>query len=670
MTSPPPSRCRDKRYRSDTHAILFTWVSRKARSVSQSPAYAWEARSTVAQRLGGHIVTGDIMGASHRSRIVGLLALLAFVGASAGCGDNIAAFRPSPGDGGTLDGDSSVTDGDVQPDVVDAETGAEHDATSPDATDVALEARTDTPGDLATDAPIDLATDLAADGPTDLATDGPTDLPTDLPTDVPTDLATDVGSGDADGNPDGDIVECIISSPTITVTHPMLNGVPVAQGGDRVSAAGTPYAVAFGVTTSVPDNQTVVLTVVDEATPTLVTTYTASVSNGRANFAGVTLPVDGVYDVAARCLDKDGDVGLAGPQPYTVDTTPPDFTVTSPQSGEVIPPSGLTNGTFPVCGGTDSTDAVDLSPALGPRSMNACFAAGGSPECFPVPSSQTSGCLPVICPGDAPFNVVVTLGDIAGNITTVTVGNVSCYSTLPSVLIVAPVSDGPAFNDPSKHLLSSTAPQAFRDTDAAPGAQTNVVACANRAGTIKLFAGHKGDQTLPAISAQLVTRTAVAADNCPAGLLYAVTFAGMTLPESIQAADTSLVTPTELRADFVDLSATKNSSPLVDLWVDSVAPVLLIAAPPDICNSYHQSNDVYISTETVTSTAPNIALTLTNSVSTENYDSTTFTSLTFPQVVFTQGQNLLQGSARDDAGNVSLLQPNPCVVTVGTGPTP
>ena len=303
--------------------------------------------------------------------------------------------------------------------------------------------------------------------------------------------------------------------------------------------------------------------------------------NGRARFLAVALPVDGFYEIAARCLASDGTVGLSGPRQVQVDTTPPELTVTEPQSGDFIPPSGLTNGTFPVCGSTSSTDAVNLDPALGPRSQNGCVAAGGSPTCFAVPAADTPGCLPVPCPGDAPFDIVVTLGDIAGNVARKIIGNVTCFSTLPSVQIVAPVSDAPTFMDLSKHLLAASAPQAFRDNSSASGAQTDVVVCANRVGSVRLFAGLKGD-TLTAVSATVNTRMALAGDQCPTGFLNAVTFPGVTLLESAEATDTSLVTPTELRADLVDLSATKNSSPLVDLWVDSVAPVLLITAPTDI----------------------------------------------------------------------------------------
>jgi hypothetical protein len=361
---------------------------------------------------------------------------------------------------------------------------------------------------------------------------------------------------------------------------------------------------------------------------------------------------------------QDGHASLSATGTYQVDTTPPVFDVTEPHSGDFIPPSGLTDGTFPVCGGTSSLDAVNLDPALGPRSANGCVAAGGSPTCFPVPSTNTQGCLPVPCPGDAPFDVIVTLGDIAGNVQRTVISNVTCFSTLPSVVIVSPGSDAPTFTDPTKHLLASTAPQAFRDNAAASGAQTDIVACASRSGTIELFVGHKGDATLTSLAGPKSTRMAGAADGCPAGFPVAVTFAGVTLPESTENTDTSLLTPTELRVDLVDQSSAMNSSPVVDLWVDSIAPMLQITAPPDFCNSVHHSSDVYLSSETVVSTAPNVSLTLRNDTSTQNFDSTTFTTLTFPFVVFTQGVSHLLGDVSDDAGNESTLTPDPCIVTV------
>src|SRR6188768_2609484 len=56
---------------------------------------------------------------------------------------------------------------------------------------------------------------------------------------------------------------CDITKPIVSPTHPVLNGVPVAQGGDRVSAVGSPYQVAFDVTTNIADGRPVSLQIND-----------------------------------------------------------------------------------------------------------------------------------------------------------------------------------------------------------------------------------------------------------------------------------------------------------------------------------------------------------------------------------------------------------------------
>jgi hypothetical protein len=599
------------------------------------------------------------------SRTLACALALTLFGMAAACGDNTPPRHGVPSiDGGEEDGDAR---GDVAATEM-GDSGRPADGGSASDRADGSGSLDDGAADRAVSEPDGSSMGAAGDGPADAAagSGGQSGGPggqSGGSSDGAAGLMGDAGPADAALTP-----TCAITAPELGVTHPMLNGVPATEGGDRVSAIGAPYEVTFEVTTSIPDNQIVELTVDDVAAPTATTVYMAQVSSGRARFPGVTLPIDGFYEAHARCLGKDGLAGLAAPETYQVDTTAPELTVTEPHSGDFIPPSGLTDGTFQVCGGTSSADAVGLDPALGSRSANGCVAAGGSPTCFAIPATDTQGCLAVPCPGDAAFDVVVTLGDIAGNIQRTVISNVTCYSTLPSVVIVSPSSDAPTYTDPSKHLLASTAPQAFRDNAAAAGAQTDVVACSNRAGTMALFVGRKGDATLAVIGAPKVTRMAVAGDRCPAGFLFAVTYAGVTLPESLEAADMSLLTPTELRVDLVDQSSAKNSSPVVDLWVDSIAPDLLITAPIDICNSYHQSNDVYISSETVTSTARHVDLTLTNASSTQNFSSDTFTAMTFAYVVFAQGQTTLSGTVSDDAGNASLLQPNPCVVTVGSAP--
>jgi hypothetical protein len=67
----------------------------------------------------------------------------------------------------------------------------------------------------------------------------------------------------------------------------------------------------------------------------------------------------------------------------------------------------------------------------------------------------------------------------------------------------------------------------------------------------------------------------------------------------------------------------------------------------------------------VTSTAPDVMLELRNDMSIQTFNSMTFTTTTFPSVVFTQGATFLSGVVSDEAGNTSSLLPDPCVVTVG-----
>ena len=78
------------------------------------------------------------------------------------------------------------------------------------------------------------------------------------------------------------------------------------------------------------------------------------------------------------------------------------------------------------------------------------------------------------------------------------------------------MSDAPAFNDPSKHILSATAPVGVRDQNATtPGAQTDVVACTDRSGSATLEVGLSGGTLTPLGS--VTTVAAVPADNCPTG---------------------------------------------------------------------------------------------------------------------------------------------------------
>ena len=113
---------------------------------------------------------------------------------------------------------------------------------------------------------------------------------------------------------------CTITAPTLSQTHVALNGVPAANGGDRKSAAGSPYQVEFDVSTNIEDGQKVQLKV----TPMGSTTNTViegTAVGGKVTFAGVTLVPDGNYSVEADCTNKAGVLGQSTLATYPVDTT-------------------------------------------------------------------------------------------------------------------------------------------------------------------------------------------------------------------------------------------------------------------------------------------------------------------------------------------------------------
>jgi hypothetical protein len=461
---------------------------------------------------------------------------------------------------------------------------------------------------------------------------------------------------------------CSITKPIITTTHIKLNGVPAAQGGDRTNDPPAPYQTAFEVTTDVDDGQPVSLLVDNALTPATVTTVTGTATGGKAVFAGVTLAPDGNFEVQARCTARNGVVSTTNKVPYTVDSTGPNLTVSTPANGAFIPPSQLVNGAFQVCGNTTSADAIGLSPTLGSIANNFCIA--GTTNCAPVTAVGTDACVSFTCPGGAPFSITVALNDDAGNPTTSTITGIACASSLPSVQIISPVSDAPAFGDKSKHLLAATAAQAFRDQQAGtPGAQNDVVACTDRAGNAVLRAGHKGDASLGQIAGPVATAAAVAADGCPAALGFVARFTGVTLPESTEAADGSLVAPTELAVALTDVSTAVGTSAPLDIWVDSVAPIIALNPPANLCGSFHQgttfTSDVLLATD-----SPAVTLTITNGTSTDTLTNPTFGAgvATFSSVSFDQGQNLVAAVATDLAGNSTAMLPVPCTVTVGAAP--
>ena len=466
---------------------------------------------------------------------------------------------------------------------------------------------------------------------------------------------------------------CNISQPTISGTHIALNGV-LPPAGDRASQIGSPYQVTFTVTTNAEDGQPVTLAFNNVASPSVVMTLNGTVANGSATF-GVPLSPDGTYQVTATCKNMNNVTGLSPSTSFPVDTTAPNLSVTSPAAGHFFGPTELdSQGRFSVCARTTSTDAAGLPASLGAGVNNLCVALGGSTSCagtVAVAAINTDACVPVTCPGAPPFDITVTLKDGAGNPTTTTIQGVSCASTLPSVQIITPVSDAPAFNDPSKHILSATAPVGVRDQDPnVADAQTDVVACTDRSGTATLEAGLSGG-TLGAVGSPVTTVAAVPADNCPSGLGFVARFLGVTLRNSIENTNGTVATPTELRVRVADAAnpVSIGSSIPVDVWVDTVPPVLTLQTA-NLCGSFHQSSATFTQAVAFASETSSVVLQVTNGATTDTYTNPTFASgvATFAAVEFDLGQNDVTATETDPAGNRTTFATVPCSVIVGSAP--
>jgi hypothetical protein len=465
------------------------------------------------------------------------------------------------------------------------------------------------------------------------------------------------------------VPRCEVTKPVLSPSHPKLNGVPVANGGDRVSNPGSPYQVEMEVETSVEDGQPVQLAV--DGSEVLLT---AMARAGKARFPGVTLAPDGDHQVVATCISKTGSVGTSARASYGVDSAGPELTIVSPAEGTHY--EQVTG--FDVCATSTSADARDLPAAAAPTGgQNLCGAIGGaSPACAAV-TTQTQGgttlgrgCVTIGCPGGPAFDVTLTLRDAAGNSTSKVLSGITCQTNLPSIDIVSPSST--VAGDPSTRILAASAAQARKDAQAnVAGAQFTVVACTevNNA-SVQLQAGLAGSELANVGPAQTAV-AAVPADGCPSGKPYVAKFVNATLPESAEASAGTLTTATRLVAVVTDASTAKGSSPAVDVWVDSQAPTLTAALPVPLCGRFYQNatsmmQELRVTTSvlpvTVTVTAPDSsqqALTATS------YSSGLLASLGV--ATFASGVSTVSSSVAEPSGNTAAL-PTPCEVTVGNPP--
>lgn len=473
---------------------------------------------------------------------------------------------------------------------------------------------------------------------------------------------------------DCNVPTCTITKPAIDqATHPALNNIPVANGGDRFSSPGADYQVVFEVTTTVEDGRPVKLDIVNAADAAAVTSITGKAMGGKATFQGVTLRPDGTYKATATCTNTAGIAGVSANTTYLVDTVAPDLTISSPADGRHFNPADLTNGAFSVCVQTTATDAVGLPASLGNGGKNLSAAIGNASPLNPGPVAavNTDACVSVPCPtGSAPFDVTVQLTDLAGNPTVKKISGVSCSSTLPSVQIISPVGDMAPFSDVSKRLLAAGSTNAFKDLDPnTPGAQANVVACTDRATqNATLYVGQAGG-ALTALGAPVTLNAAAPTDNCPNGLGFVAKFNNVTLPESAETDAGALVTATELRVDVTDVSLSVGSSPLTDIWVDSIGPALQPLTPSNLCGVLFQSTTDVTTEVRFLSSVSDTTLRVTNGA-TDTYTnpaSLGSNAFSFPAVVFRVGDNAVSALAAELSGNSSVL-PSPCTVRVGTPP--
>jgi len=265
-----------------------------------------------------------------------------------------------------------------------------------------------------------------------------------------------------------------------------------------------------------------------------------------------------------------------------------------------------------------------------------------------------------------PFDLKVTLADLAGNTSQTSVQGITCTSSLPGVAILNPVDGTGA--DITTHILASTATDGRKDEDGSkPGAQFTVVACTDVPnGPMTLMGAVKG-QTAQSL-ATTISVPAVATDNCPVGKAYVGKFVSATLPESEEATFGALISPTELTVTVSD-QGTIGTSPAVDVWVDSVSPSINQYLPNPLCGSLIKGTAAVKSSVTLLTSAVPVLVTVTNNGSPKNYSVATadIGQANLGQIDFGLGANTFIATTVDPAGNPGALV-TPCTVTVGNPP--
>lgn len=463
--------------------------------------------------------------------------------------------------------------------------------------------------------------------------------------------------------------ECA-SSPTCEVTEPADGQELTAD--DSTAAEGGAFRTQVLVETNASDGELVVLS-------TGTDSVAATVDNGQATFDAVLLEPDGDHTLQAECFN-DSASGVSDSIGVSVDSVGPvlDTDNISPVEGEHF---GLDDDLdpdtdeleFPVCVAVESADAIDLD---GDEADNICVSIGDQE---PVCGASTSGgaedgadggCVSVECPGNATFTLTIEVSDASGNVTTYEVDNVSCASELPVVQIVnlADASQDP--DEISLRLLAASMPDTqLKDADAdTAGAQTDVVACTNATeGTARLLVGATGSELVERATLDVLE---VDADGeCPADLPTVVRFEAVTLSESAENADGTLLTMTQLQVEVTDQNQAANVSGAVNLWVDSAEPFVGLTSPvrSALCDQVIDSDTDVTQVLFFSSTAfPAELVVNVENDGTVGDDVTATSQNDLVSIVLPIGSNTLRASTTEPSGNVGSLED--CDVVVGDPP--
>jgi large repetitive protein len=264
-----------------------------------------------------------------------------------------------------------------------------------------------------------------------------------------------------------------------------------------------------------------------------VASMTATESGGTWSVVPQAPLPNGTLTAQATQTDSAGDVGASAPRTFTVVTTPPSPTVTSPASGAWVATS------TPTLSGTAGTDAVD-NPSV-TVSIYAGQTASGSPaQTLTAAANGGSWSVKPRSLPDGAYAVTVSQSDEAGNVGTSPATTFTVDTTPPSVTVASPTGGT---------VIASSRPVLSGRAGVATGDSTTI--------TVRIYAGNSATGT----PLQNLTTTASSG-------------AWSTSPSSALADGTYTVQATQ-----ADAAGNISSSSPQTFVVDTTPPAVTLTAP-------------------------------------------------------------------------------------------